>query len=50
MGSSWLDQLGVAGDGLADPAEVADFLEEVEAGVINDATLSKGDSRSERDM
>lgn len=44
LSPSWLHQLGVAGDGFAEAAEVANLFEEVEAVIVDNAALSQGDT------
>lgn len=44
LSPSWLHQLGVAGDGFAEAAQVANLFEEVEAVIIDNAALSQGDT------
>lgn len=44
LSPSWLHQLGVAGDGFAEAAQVANLFEEVEAVIVDNAALSQGDT------
>lgn len=44
LSPSWLHQLGIARDGFAEPAQVANLFEEVKAVIVDNAALSQGDT------